>query len=876
MGTILFSADTVITALCDSPADMKRAKTIDELYEEVKDYDVVLCNDAPLMTALNMRTDVPRVGDLATTPRRIARKESHRILGEGIWDDLRIVSHISRETGYDIRFVHGEVENIRTIRRYTKEVERHLYGRSARIYRIYRELPTEERVMDSFDADKEGLFFGNRVAVIGLDMFNDLDKHFIPRHHDEIDMFSGGSSEIGTIYESGNDRQMADGATALIDPERASDFAIVLDTSSPLADAVRASMYRKGIPFKNDLKARDLVQVRDYLEMVRLSLSFDTVRAGQVRELFSACGGDIPIDYDEYLLDRIPEHLDGRSLEIWECMRDIRARTFSEACDILIVNTSGGSDSLYRSPIRTLLGNLGVKDSLISEDAANSLEYTINSMEPKHNEQIPDDERNGVIIADCGNALYVDRPAVLFLGLGQNWYRPPRGKRYMDWEDERERNALRFSVLLQQGDARIYMVNSMKDGRPPRPCVLFDDILGKDVRRFDDIGTTARGYWGEGSPERLPPRTAVPASAREMHFTKSSLNSFMECPRRFMFGMLTRSPSGASAFFGILVHEFAEFCLCYPSYVKENGIRYYEDLLWERYSKMVSEERREVERCRLRIALTNISHFLDSLDIEVPMDRTTRNPIMEHHGLPSSSSAAESRRSSSKVPLYGTFDLLAGGTIVDYKTGRMKDAKEVKEDMGPKAEYREYQALVYLSILDDAEEGRKVFRIFNVLGNPEAALSGDPDLEGCFVDVVADGTTFEDFVRTGLRDAPYIPQKVRDNWGRIADRMVELGPPGEPEDWMSDRTLQERIADANKGTYKRTLKSLAEAVSGWAVTEEDRLTVLKERMEEFREFVKRKHSEMTAQRSGVMGADTERCGKCRYFHLCTVQGGADE
>ena len=31
------------------------AKSIDELYDEVKDYDVVLCNDAPLALALNNR-----------------------------------------------------------------------------------------------------------------------------------------------------------------------------------------------------------------------------------------------------------------------------------------------------------------------------------------------------------------------------------------------------------------------------------------------------------------------------------------------------------------------------------------------------------------------------------------------------------------------------------------------------------------------------------------------------------------------------------------------------------------------------------------------------------------------------------------------------
>ena len=39
---------------------MYLAKSIDELYEEVKKYDLVMCNDAPLASALNNRVDEPR------------------------------------------------------------------------------------------------------------------------------------------------------------------------------------------------------------------------------------------------------------------------------------------------------------------------------------------------------------------------------------------------------------------------------------------------------------------------------------------------------------------------------------------------------------------------------------------------------------------------------------------------------------------------------------------------------------------------------------------------------------------------------------------------------------------------------------------------
>ena len=44
---------------------MRAVKSIDELYDEVKDYGLVITNDIALETALNARIDQPRIGVLA-------------------------------------------------------------------------------------------------------------------------------------------------------------------------------------------------------------------------------------------------------------------------------------------------------------------------------------------------------------------------------------------------------------------------------------------------------------------------------------------------------------------------------------------------------------------------------------------------------------------------------------------------------------------------------------------------------------------------------------------------------------------------------------------------------------------------------------------
>ena len=82
---------------------MRLAKSIDELYEEVKDYDVVLCNDAPLSLALNNRLDQTRIGIFAITPRQLAGDMAIDILGQGLMDDIEVVKKARSSSTISIR-----------------------------------------------------------------------------------------------------------------------------------------------------------------------------------------------------------------------------------------------------------------------------------------------------------------------------------------------------------------------------------------------------------------------------------------------------------------------------------------------------------------------------------------------------------------------------------------------------------------------------------------------------------------------------------------------------------------------------------------------------------------------------------------------------
>ena len=70
---------------------MKRPKTISELYEEVKDFDIVLTTDAPLASALNREIKTARIGKLAYTPEIFARKCAPRMFDESLKNKIEFL-----------------------------------------------------------------------------------------------------------------------------------------------------------------------------------------------------------------------------------------------------------------------------------------------------------------------------------------------------------------------------------------------------------------------------------------------------------------------------------------------------------------------------------------------------------------------------------------------------------------------------------------------------------------------------------------------------------------------------------------------------------------------------------------------------------------
>lgn len=889
---------------------MRRLKTIDELYEEVKGYGLVLTNDVALETALNARIQDARIGELAITPRHLTAKIAAILLKEPVISDLRLMSEVSEETGFSLRRVYSEIMNFREIRAHSMNVKPFLGTLTSRIiYDKYAEKPTLEKAMDMLDPEDgriaeylEGKGGNNTVAVIAPELFQDLDKHCVPLEADVIDVFhDDGSYDIPEMRMVGNDRELAENAVSLIENDPA-DYAIVVSAQDSIADSVRSALYRRGLPFVNGMKVSDVPHVRDFIGFVSLALGYRTLRIRQVREMFLNYGGSLPDKTDYYLLSKIeidPKYQKSAML------RDLMMRicegsvTYREAKDALCNTVTKPQVSLF-------LEELGMLDRFVDAETVSEIRFAVeNVSELTLNVQKPESERRGVLIADCKNSVFIDRPVVIYIGMEQEWNIPVVGKRYMDAEYESELNAQRLEALLQQGQRRLYCINRTKNGKEPRPCSSFDIISGDSCDHFSDVcGRIASGPWTRppspyesrsedlehGSLDASDLEGVDPERLGHGSFSKTSFDCFAACPRRFMFHVLIPSSEKTYTQFGNLIHSFAELYAVHPEAVREKGLDALVDLAAERYAGLSSPALEGLDRDRIRSAMVSIAAYIDVLGIRAPADthvpQEYDNPFMDALGIDTTSSWCERSERMDENHIHGIFDLMAGSIVTDYKTGKASSGSSIRTamSMDPIAQVPEFQPLIYLAMAR-RDHGQDVeFDLFFAMENDIAALEPGFDIGRSVrrIRLIGGGALESLASADSMGIVPKLSSRLAPHTEGIVRAIIESGIE-DPAQWRSDPGLVDAVlkvcglsgAESNRKDAASAIGKIAEAVSGGMIAGAgDPRTVLvpTRTLDAFLDYVDRAFEEKEeCLRSGFPAnpAPAIDCERCEYFDVCT-------
>ena len=882
---------------------MKRAKTIDELYDEVKDYDLVIVNDISLCTALNARVKRPMLGQLCMTARNIARMLAIESIGASLINDMELIRAVSEDSGiHDLRFVHGEIQNIREMLRYTAEPQKFLHSRrSMKVYESFSRMPTLEQVMTGFDS-KDSLFYSRmrKVAVIGPELFDNLDKNMNP--YDaidfiEIDPFSEDDFQIEKIYEIGNDRQIAENVVDLIDHSKATEYAIVLCTDSPIVDAVKSALYRHKIPFVNKIHARDIPQIRDYLEFIEKSLDYDVLRGRHVREIFSYFGGKILQTDDNYLLSRIPDsHIDSRGIELRDAMQDVRSITYDGLAELLMPDGS-------KSSVDMILDQMGIGNERISDDGYATILYLVDNIDFNHDEEAEEYERRGVLIADCMNSTYIDRPVVFYLGMGRDWNLDVSGKRYLEPGDVIDRNAMRTEILLQQGDVRMYFVNATKDGRRAEPSLVFNAIAGlmgesKEILTFDDLllnGEVVESRrWTEGSNKGLAERGEPLADADERYmepFSPTSFNLFMTCPKSFVLNNLIGQDDKDALILGSLIHDFAELYVTHPDFVEVKGIEYFQKIIEECYSGLSSPSLRDIDADRVHMEILGLKGFLDKNGIKASnLNKQLKkgsNHLMEIENLIMSDEICETEHVSEHHPIKGKFDLYWNGKVIDYKTGlNARTASELikcitHQGKLKEKEFLDFQPIFYLILARDMLDSTLEFSQFYPMENVCEWVKGGYDYNRNLHTVrIVDGTV-DGYIRATVL-ACAIENLGReltdDEYSSLAEAVLAIQQEKDPILWRNNNDIRDAVSfelhleskNGNPVVRKYIEMKVMDAKNRGLFASQESVTIPMETLDQFLSSIEEKHREMSAgSNSKFIREPLKDCKYCEYRAMCT-------
>ena len=408
-----------------------RARSPEQLYDEVKPYDRVITPDGPLASALNRHLDRPHLGPFAIPPRRLAagrRQESE--------DRLAFLGMLEHEDVSWKRCAYA-VGNI-------LQCWEHRGSHDAIFeYDGYVDDATEravERIADletaSMKLTTETIDPALDVAVVEPAMLTRLERAYLPAEYDTVDLFTDGAFELPPFRVHDSPTAIVETVVESVDAENADSVGIVLDQESEYSPLVESALEAADIPFFGGPGFTDRSEHRLFLHLLRAAHRGTDTRTNEIRSLLTAFECDVDdVDTDK----RLHELDDGRLGWLLDFCRDIEEYAFSEALSVF-ERRAGDTLAAFREELETL----DIADESVTEARLDDLAFYLQTYE------VPVERENeGVLLADAKSASYVGREVVFHLGLDDRWTHSAPRRPWVDRDAQFTRNRKSFQLLLQ-------------------------------------------------------------------------------------------------------------------------------------------------------------------------------------------------------------------------------------------------------------------------------------------------------------------------------------------------------------------------------------------------------------------------------------------
>jgi hypothetical protein len=714
-----------------------RAKSLDSLYDECKEFDLVLVPDAPMASALNRRLDHAHFGPFAITPRRLAARRREQAEDRLAFLEVIQTTDLSwKETSYAVGNILQCWEYQGTADAVLDYDQFATTATNAAVDCIAEMDTTSTRLTEySIAADTS-------VAVVGLKQFTELERSILPPDYESIDPFTEESFDHPPFRILNSPAAIVDVVLDTVTPENAGDVAVVLDAASQYSSLIESALEAADIPYYGGPGFTDDARHRAVQQLLRSAHAGQDTRVGDVRPLLTQLGISIDIEHDEkrlYDLDR--SEVDW----ILEFRDEIRSSTFEDAIDAYEAVTGTTIDAF-----RDELATLGLLDNTVTEPAVDRLEFYLQSYE------VPVDRENeGVLLADAKSAAHVDRTLVFYLGLDEEWTHSSPRRPWVDRDQEFERNIRQFQLLLQNGVDQYYLVQDTAGGTPVTPCLYFEELFDEAFDRFSDLDslqharavrTTEDGFERESldvSPEKV---TAL---------SQSSLNTYVNSPRDYFFSRLVDNPDKEHFREGNLFHDFAEFYVSHPDVITTDTLDEVAAIILDEVDPFLRGVDREVRLTKYRVGIQTIVEFLEANPpqgdgLTTPDSGWGENFFAAYYDRPIDASHTERWFENTDLGLKGKIDLVQSPTrLLDYKSGAKKSAYSIVKHsaLDPPGDKPNFQALLYLAHQRTEHPDEELrFTFFHFLETLDDVVTGGGSLDDCLTTVTYYPLIFEEYI----------------------------------------------------------------------------------------------------------------------------------
>lgn len=705
----------------------RKRKDVDEIYSQVKDYDLVLTVDAPLADALNARLDKAVVGNFAETPRRYAFNHE----ADDIDFKREIFLEVIDKTDLTWKQASYILENILESWKNTGDLYQILEneqfsGKAAEeIIKILETTNNPFKALEEAKVDEE-----KDVAVIAPYQFNSLDMKVLPDEYDTFDIFKEDEGfELPEFNVFSSASEIVEALKQSITEKNAENVALIVDSDTRYQPLIESAFQSNDIPYNSTVGLSEQEDVRTFISLARLALSKDRIRLRDVQPVVQHLGIEASDSKNNVKLGDVEEE------QLSEFMDFLNVISFMDFQDFL----EGYEELLGRETpqVREVIEELGLQNSDITEESISRLEYYLDSFDPAQESQ-----ENGVLLASPKSTVYVDRPAVFYIGMSSEWTQEVDQRPWINREKVEARNRQDFEAMIQNGEEKFYMVQDREMNEEISPCFYLTELYG--LESFSDHKT--RRY-------SLPQKSEMKAFSAEERdidieevemLSQSSLNRFVQSPRTYYFSRLVRDTEKDVLVKGNLFHEFAEFYANFPEFTVDEGLEKFIEVMKKEIRPYVDDIELEKLETEFRVGVMNIIEFIDSRDSPetVPLDPEEgrgENVFADYFGKEMEEVFAELSFYNPDLHAKGKIDLVLGNELVDYKSSsRSRSRKKIVEEANVDLfdENPDFQPLMYLCELRDKLPGQKLkFTYFYFLSDMASDLGSAADIDDKTVSV---------------------------------------------------------------------------------------------------------------------------------------------